>query len=302
MWYNYSNIKKVILMNSKLINKSSLVAINVLIIAIVELMGDFFYDSGAIHILAIFFVIVNVFILIKFNALDEPHFKKIFKTFNLSVIFLALVHVLEYLGHNPLVTIEEELEEVIDVAVIAGYLLFFFVILYGLRSVVLSYNKATSTINAMPKMVMLFPVLIVAMIVALFINGSTVLFENEHIVSVFMLSMTVILGIAVIIYANNVIKPLSLLKDFIRMYQIGSVLVIFSALMELLETISMPIPEEQITYFSHFFYYAGLSVMIYGTMKLFDLGGIYKDLLKEMGIVKDESAQNQAIQTQPKVL
>ena len=73
-------------------------------------------------------------------------------------------------------------------------------------------------------------------------------------------------------------KMPAIFKSFTKYIIVGIILILFSAFFETIEIINNLTLKTQITFITHFFFYAGLSMFIVSFEKLFNLQGIYKDI------------------------
>ncbi|KKT30118.1 MAG: hypothetical protein UW27_C0008G0010 [Parcubacteria group bacterium GW2011_GWA1_44_13] len=260
----------------KLFTPYALIALNLAIILSAEFVGGgtYFAETGLAHGIAIVFVgliIVRIFSDYAFNDYILRGFLQIQLAF---FLFLGLVHVYEYLGLdvyglNP---------EVVELSVMASYLLWVLGILLALEFVFRIYSKRTVVF-----MSVISAVLVGGFLMLVGANISATIAESlpEWLPQV-MLAGIVGLGIAGISAIRNIRELMPVFREYSHYAIPAIVLISVSAFSEYFESTGaleiFGVSEVQILYISHFLVYAALSLLLIGFGKLKKPMGIYTEM------------------------
>lgn len=266
-------------MLEKLLNPYLLISLNLVIILVSEFSGGgvYFEESGLIHLIAVVFVLLCAYTVSSFRHLQGGSFFTIFKGFLIALALFSLVHIVEYLAVIGL--IGERLEELADFNVMVFYAVGFISILIGFKNVLGIYHGSQSKVKLLYWMVV--PMVLISFFV--FIKGDVEFFGSEIILSLLMVALNVIIGALVIFKSLEIEKIMSMFKHFMRYMRYSFILVIVAVLFEFLEIFGLSfIPDTQITYLTHFAFYIALGFQLLAFRQLFNLGGVYEDLEKEI--------------------
>lgn len=254
----------------------TLFAFNILVIVVVELTGDgqYFAQTGFIHLLALLFVgfvLVQIFTEYAFGDYLLKGFLRIQLAF---FMFLAMIHIYEYFAEQVFMM----RGDVAGLTVIAGYFVWLFSTFIALRFVLRVYYKENLTLS-----------IILSGIVALCFLGLVAPNAFPVVVSWFpaWFPDLILLGIVTvavlgIYYVQRIKKIMPIFRDYSRYMTIASVLMVVTAFSEYFEGInfleSFGISHTQNLYFSHFVLFAALSLLLIGYNKLKKPTGIYADM------------------------
>ncbi|MBI2041795.1 MAG: hypothetical protein HYT20_02105 [Candidatus Nealsonbacteria bacterium] len=251
--------------------------INILIIAAAELTGKLFFNSGAIHAIALIFVIVAALPLVRNYYLADPIFKKFLNASIFAFLLFSVSHAAEYF----LFLVNKDYVDFIFAIAINFYLASILLIVLGSEIFLRAYSGYHR--SRMPIIVIgAFIALIVSFSFFLIMDPKAISLEPE---SIFPYIYMVIVIIAGFLFWKRISKLKTSLNPsfagFFRFFGIMIIFVMASALFyifyELIEK-AAKIPEYQTIYFSHFFFYIGLSIMFFAFEELLKIGGVVKDV------------------------
>lgn len=258
----------------KIFSFPAVVILNTAIIIIVELTGNgkFFFESGAIHAIAIFFVIAaSLEVFIRYYIAD-PISQKFLKFSALALLILAASHVAEFLSYK----VFELFEDAVFTNVANFYAASIFLIIIGAEFITDTYQKKSRLITWFSIAGL---IALAAIIIALMINDELISLEPSSPTPYFYGLLIISLYIFGL-YTMAKVKIVSVLTPFIKYMRIGILLIILATIpnifYEILEEIG--IPEHQIIYLAHFTFFIALSYMFVAFEKLAHLDGLYKEV------------------------
>ncbi|MBI2626477.1 MAG: hypothetical protein HYW69_02710 [Candidatus Nealsonbacteria bacterium] len=253
------------------------IIINIFIIIATELSGTLFFDRGIIHIIALVFVIAAAVPLARNYYLADPIFKK-FLTAGIFAFFLfSASHISEFIQFR----LSGGYNDHIFAITVNFYLTSILFMVLGSEI----FLRASSGYHSSKAPILLTVFAIATLILFSFffsIRPETISLEPESMAPYFY-------GMAAIISAFLFRKRILRLRKslnptfsgFFRFLNIMAVFVMvsifFNIFYEFIEK-AAKIPEYQIVYFSHFFFYGGLSIMFLAFEELLKLGGVLKDI------------------------
>lgn len=253
------------------------VLVNIIIIAGTELTGTLFFNKGVIHAIALIFVFVAAIPLARNYYLADPIFKKFLTASIFAFILFSVSHISEYF----LFSLHAEYVDFIFAIAINFYLASILLMILGSEIFIRAYSGYRHSRA---------PMAITGIVIAALVSFSFFLSVNSSAISLEPDSITPYLyGAGTIVIAFLFWKRLSRLKaslnrsflSFFRLLGAMLILVIISSFLyafyELIEEMA-GIPEYQIVYFSHFFFYGGLSLMFLAFEELLKIGGVAKDI------------------------
>lgn len=260
----------------KLFTPYTLIALNVAIILLVELVSDgtYFAETGLVHAIALVFVgliIVRIFSEYSFSDYILKGFLRIQLAF---FLFLGLVHVYEYLA----LYVFELNHEAVELSAMVCYFIWILGVILATEFVFRIYQKRSAVFTA------ILTVLIVAcfaLIAAMNISGEFAE-ELEELVPIMMAVGIAGLGLFGILSTRKIQEIMPVFKEYSR-YAIPAIGLLFlTALAEYFESAHIledlvDISDTQIFYFAHFFLYGALSLLFIAFDKLKRPKGIYEE-------------------------
>lgn len=258
----------------KILSAKVLLAINVAIILATELTGSLFFDTGTIHIIALFFLVLGVSrIFVHYNAFDRFLRPLTLGAVGALLVF-ALSHLTEFISFGSDAHYSDELY--IDVT----NLYMTAMLLVALSAQYFIYKRDRTlgvTLVLLAGFLASF-----AMSILGFLRIVTISIEpNEPDIYIY---SAVVLAVSIFCIDRMVRigRAVSIMHDFAGYIAVAFGLIAVSAmhysLYEILEHAG--ISEMQIIYIGHFFFYAALSLMFLAFPKLATLGGIYAGEVK----------------------
>lgn len=253
------------------------VAINALIIIATEFSGRLFFDSGIIHVIALFFVVVAAVPLARNYFLADPIFKKFLSASILAFFLFSSSHISEFIQYH----LSQEYNDHIFAITVNFYLTSILFMMLGSEIFIRAYSGYHS--SRLPFAVM--GVFIAALIFFSFLfslRPGAISLGPEG-------AAPYIYGVAAMILAFLFWRRISRLKKslnssfagffgFLRiMLVFVAISIFFNIFYEFMEEWA-GIPEYQIVYLSHFFFYGGLSIMFLAFEELLKVGGVLKDI------------------------
>lgn len=254
----------------KIFSVPVLVTINVLIILVAESTGTFFLETGLIHIIALFFLILGILrIFVHYNAYDR-YLQPLLWATVLSLVIFSASHLTEYLSFAGL---DEPYSHDLYVDVTNLYMTAMLVVALGAQFFIARRDKNWK----------LFSVLSVALIASGlftllgFLRIYNVSIEPDEI-DIYVYSIVV--AVATVVSVNRLLRigrAVSIVRDFAIYISIAFGFVLLAALQyslyEVLEHAGMP--DYKIIYLGHYLFYIALTVLFLAFPKLIQKGGIY---------------------------
>ena len=262
----------------KIFNLYSLIAINIAIIILTLTVGGgkFFYESGLIHAIAILFIILAVSRAFGHYYTYDPILEKFFHASLVALAVFAASHLVEFFSIEVL----KEYKDATFAEVANLYLVSLLFIIIG-AEFFLKIRHSWAVIIQKISGVAIF--ILLAFSAALLINDRLVSLEPERPTPYIYAGLIFIVGLTAIVEVLKIKQLVSITRSFTNYLSAAIVLIIFAAVpnifYELLEK-GFGIAEYKIVYFSHFAFYAALSLLFLAFGKLSFLGGVYEDLKK----------------------
>lgn len=260
----------------KILSPWFFVALNILIILWVELTGTFFYNTGLLHAIALFFVVLAVVrIFVHYRTYDQ--FLDKIKYASIAALFIfAASHIVEYI--NLIVYYRY------DDAVFATTINFY---LIGLSSIAIGAElflvKHDHRPNTMVWFLYVIAIALAGLNLAIAFNHELISLEPDSVFPYAYFVLAVILltiGITKIVLIK---RKISISIDFLN-YLIGSLCLLAVAMVPNIfyETLEMTfgVPMYRIMYISHFAFFMSVSLMFLSYEKLSNLTGIYAEVEK----------------------
>lgn len=263
----------------KIFTAPVLIVINFLIIFACETVGGgkFFEDSGAIHGIAVLFIVLAASRLFTRYYLFDPELRILLRTSLVAMAFFAVSHFLEFASY----AIFQGYSDAAFANVINMYAISLLVMLYGAETAIVRYRKAGEWRLAA------IGVSIVALLVltGLFLTRrvDVSLDADEPTAYVYMALMLLAWGLCQLRW-NRIRKMYGWFSGFINTVMLSAFMIVLAAMpnifYDLLENIG--VDKVQSIYLSHFTFYATLSVMYLAYDQVQHLGGLHKDVREQM--------------------
>jgi hypothetical protein len=250
------------------------VVANIFIILIVEWTGTYFYDTGMLHVIALFFVLLAVMrIFVHYRTYDQ-FLDKIKYASIVALFIFAISHIVEYINF----TVFHSYDDAVFATTINFYLIGLASMTIGAELFLVKYDHRS---NWLVKFLYLFSIALLIFNIAISLNHKLISLEPDSVFP-YMYALLAIILLAVGIKKIIVLRQkISISKGFLN-YIIGSVCLIFVAMIpnifyETLEEV-FGVPMFQIMYASHFAFFMSLSLMFLSYKKFAHLTGIYADV------------------------
>jgi hypothetical protein len=260
----------------KMVYPLFLLLVNAAIIVATQVTGGgtWFAESGVIHLLALIFCGLSVITIFKLRHLEGEVFMSVFKSFLAALVLFSFVHVLEFVVNA---VPNEGLKGVADLIVIILYAMGLVQISDGYKNVLLLRKTEDDRVPQLPGIMLL-----VLALICLVVYMIPALEDAKPFLPVMMLFFTIPLAINLVHRGHRMVKLMPMLTGFMQYMRLSFLLIAFASAFEFLESVQISaIPEEQMTYFAHYAFYAAISLQLLGFSTLFTLGGIYEELRLE---------------------
>lgn len=254
-------------------NPKILIIFNLFIIIAAELSGRFIEESGLIHYLAIFFVLLGIVrIALHYNVYDQ-FLRPLVYAAIVALVVLAFSHVIEFFGFVE----EKNYEEIIFTNIVNLYIASMFIIAFGAEYFIrMAKGKSALTLWLFAAASVFFLVL-----TGLIFFGKIEVSLEFGSYMVYFYILAILFTFAVVTAKLRDIKRrVSITSRFASYYIYSFVLLAIAALIVILydSIAEFGIPEYQIVYISHFFFYSALTLMFLAFAKFKDLSGMYAGL------------------------
>lgn len=256
----------------KILTPQVLLLLNMLILVVTELSGDFFREKGIIHLIAILFVILGISrIFVHYDAYDR-YLRLLIRGGLAALIIFSISHVVEFLGYFFL----GSYEDAIFINVVNFYIMSIFMIAIGAEYFLRTLKRGSmAMIGILSAGIIIFFVLTV---LVFFKKISVSLEPDEMMIYVY---GAIVLGafLLSVIRLIKIKKHVSIMVNFVNYFLAALALITVSALQyvfyDVLKGIGMPLL--QVVYVSHFLFYGALTLMFLAFARLANLGGIYQE-------------------------
>ncbi len=262
----------------KIFNPFSLIVINFLIIGAAELLGGgvLLYSSGAIHGIALFFIVLALSrVFLHYPSYDQFLEKFLHATLGALFVF-ATAHIVEFFSMRIL----HEYPDSTFSHVINLYIISMFLIIIGAEMFLRRHDRGSmSLVRFLWAGIGFFVVLSVL----IFVRKFEISLGTQSLMPWFYFGVVLMSFVLGFVKIWQIRRLVSIARGFID-YLLGSLFLIFIATLpnifyEFIEEI-FAVPEFQLVYVSHFTFYAALSIMFLAFGQLANLGGLYASVKK----------------------
>lgn len=265
----------------------TLIALNVLIIIACELRSKPFFDTGAIHGIALLFVALAVLRLVDKYYVGDVQLKKFLRYTLVALLTLAFSHLVEFMS----VVVLGEYEDAAFANVINMYGASLAFLAAGSAAVLADYRRKGSGVSSVFLIVASGFLTFAAVIVA---GVMKISLEPESLVPyTYALVMFTIGGLAVI-YIRKVGSIMPATKKFSDAVTVGALLILLASVPNIFyESFEerLGISKMQLILLSHFGFYAAVSFVYVAVGRFKRLGGVYDDVIHSLKAQEDREQQ-----------
>lgn len=263
----------------RIFNPPSLVVINLLIIIVVEFTGNgkFFFETGLIHAVAILFIALTTSRIFYHYYTYDPIFEKFVHSALAASVIFASSHIFEYIS----MVVFSHYTDAIFANVINFYLIGFILIIIGAESFLrIVASRSTYLIKLFAVAIAVFS----GLIILFALNNELISLEPSGLapfVYAFLIGVFSFLGIYIVFKIKKTVPISAAFSNYLLS---SIILIIISTLPYVFyefikEELYGYIKEYQIIYFSHFAFFAALSLLFLAFTKL-KWGGLYEETRK----------------------
>lgn len=260
----------------KIFNPYTLLVLNIAIILAAVLVGNgqYFFESGAIHAIAVFFILLAITRIFVHYYTFDPVLEKLLHASLLALLVFAASHVVEFFSYK----IFNAYEDAIFANVANLYIASLAFMSIGAEAFLRRYKQQSPLLINL----LLLAVVILGLITAAFLVKDAMISLEPNSPSPYLYAIVVIAISAIGLYKIWSIKKLVPVTAGFANYLTASVILIILATLpnifyEVLGD-AFGLSEIMIIYLSHFTFYAALSVMFLAFRKLSYLGTLYEEL------------------------
>lgn len=250
----------------------SLFALNLVVIGMVEALGDYFYMSGLIHGVAILFILASVYLVSSRYRLYDPVLGKLPQMSLLALLAFAVSHTVEFLRMRYgilQVSTDTALLNVVNFHVAALFLM-----VMGMEFILKTYRQRSNWV-----LILFGAAAIVFFLIPVFlIPTNEVLLGPSNFITWIYLAAAIALLATAIHYIVKIGNILPVLRQFTSRLAITFALVVIVGALALfypmLAQLGMPV--FQIVYLLHFILYFAMTFIFLAFLELPTRQGIYQ--------------------------
>ncbi len=258
----------------KYLNYYTLGAMNLALILITELSGDFFEETGIIHLLSLLFLPLALGMYLRAGQyVASDHFLKFFLKITFLLLFIfPLIHPAEML----LQAVFSLSDETKDAFTLGAYLVSILGILAAAEYILSSWRRKTKWLYVLT-LFLVFIFGFISFCLLAFWRGE----ESSAMITGVIALLVALAGVYSIFRIVKLKRVMPVLGNFIHYFSFAILFFTLSGLFEYFEINNLiGLPEVQNAYIAHFLIFATISVYILGLAKLIRPGGIYEDMKK----------------------
>lgn len=260
----------------KIFNFWTLLALNIVIILAAEFTGGgtFFYDTGLVHAIAVFFIILSESRVFVHYHTHDQYLEKLVHTSLIAMAVLAVSHFVEFISYMVL----KFHEDAVFANVANFYIISLLLITLGAQMFIDKHDQNRRIFSKIIIALILFQ----AFVICLFLARDELITLETRSPGVLIYIAGILIAAALTIYKLARIKRLvSISRPFINYLIAAVALIAVSAIQNILyeffeETLGMP--QYQIIYLAHFEFYIALSFFFLSFVRISKLGGLYQAL------------------------
>ncbi len=256
-----------------LLNHWVLLAINILILIVVEATGSFFAMNGLIHLIAVLFVGLGLTRLWTHRDVYDRFLEPLIHFSIFALLILAGSHVAEYFSFRS----QHLTHQSIVTNVVNAYMISFLLIIIGTESFL-------KVLHSRSKIILIISSLAICIFSGLFL----IFIFQPQLINLHADSLALYAYITFILLTSGfsswrlmvLRRHVHIMKNFIEYLIAAIFLICCVALLSILEEVivALGVPFIQIVYISHFLFYGALSLIFLAFERLMHLEGIYAEL------------------------
>lgn len=264
-----------------------LIVINLLIIIACETVGGgkTFQESGAIHGIAVLFIILAISRIFTRYYLFDPELRILLHASLVAMGFFAVSHFIEFASFR----LFHGYPDAAFANVINVYAISLLAMLYGAETAIVRYRKAGEwKLGALAA-----AIIVLLVLTALFMTRAldVSLEPDEPTAYAYMALMLLAWGLCLLRW-TRIRRMYGWFSRFINTVMLSAFMIVLASVpnifYELLEKVG--VDESQSIYLSHFTFYAALSVMYLAYDKVQNLGGLHKDIREKLEAEAERSS------------
>jgi hypothetical protein len=260
----------------KILNGKTLLGINIALVLATQLVGGgrWFHDSGAVHIVAILFIVLAMTRLFSPYKVSDPFIGKFVRASIVALIFFAASHVVEFVT----IVMLDLPPEAVHVSVLSVYIASVLFFLLGVQYVLRMTGRQSSPYSW--TLLVLVSAIITA-IVYVAVNPSSIYHSATApgvLLALYGIALLLVIVFQVIGFrkVQRILPVLKGMQSHLLMASAFIVLSVFPTIYHQLWGHSSGIPGYQIVYFSHYGFYAAASSLYLAFGALDKVGGVYE--------------------------
>lgn len=235
-------------------------------------VGQWIYETGAIHLFAITFATIGFGVWMSPRISADHDFHVFARFAAMAMLAFGLAHVMEYFGD----TRHLFGEDVVGVIVSGSYLVAFLLVIAGANGLMHLAGMPARRVNGALAALGAAHITVSA---SRFVAGGL---PSEMVVQAHGAILLIAAALAVVLL-QLLGRKMSVLVGFVRHLRYAVVLVLVSYSFEVffVQLEMLGLSEQRIENFAHYLFYTGLTVMFLSFDSLRHLGGVFADLEKE---------------------
>lgn len=247
--------------------------------------GMFFYESGLIHLFAVFFGLLSVYALYRFWQYKGA---MVFTAVKGSVLALFLFSLGHFSGVLELLHLGgEDVEEIIEFIELLFYAIGFVVIQRAFHKIIGLYRGKGRQLS--PAVGLIVSLIITAG--AFFLlkgGGADSLLDYQALLPIALVSFSLPMSVLLYFESLKIEKIMSLFKNYMRYSRLSFLFFALAVILELSEIAHIEfLSQAHFSYLSHFVFYIGFSLQLLAVGNLLEVGGAYEDVGKEVAKEKN---------------
>lgn len=257
----------------KILNPWVLLSLNLAIILVTELSGDLFMTTGAIHFMALLFVLLGISRIFVHHDVYDAYLRPLIWGGVAALIIFSLSHLVELVGFVYF----KDYVDTVYLSVINFYLMSMLIVTLGAEYFIRALRK-----NLIPVIGIIFaiiPVLVALTAVMLFNKIPVSLDTDGYLIYIYGILVIGTLYMSVH-HLVKIRRLVPIMREFVNYFIAAFVLIGISALQYVFydALLAVGVPTIQVVYVSHFLFYGALSFIFLAFARLTNLGGIYNDI------------------------
>lgn len=261
----------------KIFGPVTLLILNIVIIFAVEFAGKgtYFFATGLIHAIAIFFIFLAAFRIFMHYYSYDHFLEKFVHGAIVAFVLLAASHVVEFVSY----TVFHMTDSAVFANVANFYAASLLAITLGAERFLATHDDRKSRLIGALKAGIIFLVLLSA---SFFINNNLVSLETTNPVPFIYAALSILIAVLAIKKVSRIKKITSYSAGFANYLIAAIILILISVFPDIFydQLRDFTISNMQIIYLSHFIFYAALSLIFLAFKQFSHPGGVYEEAKK----------------------